>query len=805
MKTGYSFGSLVSFVEVLDATTVKITGDQTIAGLKTFSSNPITSASQGSGGGYLTRKDYVDGKLALKAPLDSPALTGIPTAPTAAVNTDTTQLATTAFVQNALATLVPVEASSANPLMNGVAAAGTSNKYSRGDHVHPTDTSRASLYSPAFSGTPTAPTATAGTDTSQIATTAFVTASITAQLGTATPLMDGTAAVGTSTLLSRQDHKHPSDTSRAPLSSPALTGTPTAPTATAGTNTTQLATTAFVQSALATIVPVEASTDSPVMNGTATAGTSIKYSRGDHVHPTDTSRAPLASPTFTGTPAAPTATAGTNTTQLATTAFVTAANAAQVGTDTPLMDGTAAVGVSTLLSRQDHIHPTDTTRAPLASPAFTGVPTAPTPAQFSADTKIATMEAVQRALGSYRNYTLITTSTTLNASHVGHVLNISSGGITLTLPLPSSLGITSLMGQCITVHAATNACNINAASNVTLMDSLNTTITNLTIPQGCAAQLVVLTANLWRVTIMSGMGVTPTVGDSSTKLATTEFVANTKAAMLSTVTPLMDGVGAVGNDAVCARQDHVHPTDTSRAPLASPTFTGTPAAPTAAAGTNTTQLATTAFVTVAIYNKCSDVTPLMNGTAAIGTSTKFTREDHVHPSDTSKLGLGTATPLMSGTAAVGTSTLGARQDHIHPTDTSRAPLASPTFTGTPAGPTASQGTNSTQLATTAFVNSAISLRTTYTTLYSKNPGETTVTVTIPSGYRSITVVMCEASSTQCATGDIPYPLMTMFASRYLSIDYGDNADWGVTYTLTGTSLQLVAGNRGAIYGVYANR
>ena len=36
-------------------------------------------------------------------------------------------------------------------------------------------------------------------------------------------------------------------------------------------------------------------------------------------------KSPLASPTFTGVPAAPTATAGTNTTQLATTAFVTAA------------------------------------------------------------------------------------------------------------------------------------------------------------------------------------------------------------------------------------------------------------------------------------------------------------------------------------------------------------------------------------------------------------------------------------------------------------------------------------------------
>jgi hypothetical protein len=54
------------------------------------------------------------------------------------------------------------------------------------------------------------------------------------------------------------------------------------------------------------------------------------------------SKAPLASPTFTGTPAAPTATAGTNTTQLATTAFVTTA---------------------------------DNLKAPLASPSFTGIVT----------------------------------------------------------------------------------------------------------------------------------------------------------------------------------------------------------------------------------------------------------------------------------------------------------------------------------------------------------------------------------------------------------------------------------------------
>jgi hypothetical protein len=38
----------------------------------------------------------------------------------------------------------------------------------------------------------------------------------------------------------------------------------------------------------------------PIMAGTAIGGTSVLYARGDHVHPTDTSRAPIASPTFTG-------------------------------------------------------------------------------------------------------------------------------------------------------------------------------------------------------------------------------------------------------------------------------------------------------------------------------------------------------------------------------------------------------------------------------------------------------------------------------------------------------------------------
>lgn len=130
----------------------------------------------------------------------------------------------------------------------------------------------------ALAGVPTAATAAGGTSTTQIATTAFVA------------------------------------TSFAPKASPTFTGVPAAPTAAADTNSTQIATTAFVDG--------QAGGSNPLIDGAAAPGTSLRYSRQDHVHPTDTTRAPLASPTLTGVPAAPTAAKGTTTTQLATTAFV---------------------------------------------------------------------------------------------------------------------------------------------------------------------------------------------------------------------------------------------------------------------------------------------------------------------------------------------------------------------------------------------------------------------------------------------------------------------------------------------------
>ena len=69
---------------------------------------------------------------------------------------------------------------------------------------------------------------------------------------------------------------------------------------------------------IATTVPVASSTV-PAVNGSATAGASPAWARGDHVHPTDTSRAPASGPTFTGSVIVPTPTTAM---QAATKAYV---------------------------------------------------------------------------------------------------------------------------------------------------------------------------------------------------------------------------------------------------------------------------------------------------------------------------------------------------------------------------------------------------------------------------------------------------------------------------------------------------
>lgn len=92
-----------------------------------------------------------------------------------------------------------------------------------------------------------------------------------------------------------------------------------------GTGTTAMTASATIPVADITGAQTTANLSS---NITTNTGSTTMYPSVASVETALALKAPLASPTFTGTPAAPTATAGTSTTQIATTAFVTTAVAA---------------------------------------------------------------------------------------------------------------------------------------------------------------------------------------------------------------------------------------------------------------------------------------------------------------------------------------------------------------------------------------------------------------------------------------------------------------------------------------------
>ena len=117
---------------------------------------------------------------------------------------------------------------------------------------------------------------------------------------------------------------------KADLASPTFTGTPTLPTGTiattqtAGNSSTAVATTAFVGTAVANLVDSAPATLNTLDELAAALGDDANFATT-----TATAiglKAPLASPALTGTPTAPTAAVGTNTTQIATTEFVQVAN-----------------------------------------------------------------------------------------------------------------------------------------------------------------------------------------------------------------------------------------------------------------------------------------------------------------------------------------------------------------------------------------------------------------------------------------------------------------------------------------------
>ncbi len=582
---------------------------------------------------------------------------------------------------------------------------------------------------------------------------------------------------------------------KAPLASPALTGTPTAPTATAGTNTTQIATTAFVTTAVAAASIPDATTsskgkvrlagdlsgtaDAPTVPGlatkenTITAGTTTQYWRGDKTWQTldktavglgnvdNTSdlnkpissatqaaldlKASLSSPTLTGTPAAPTAAAGTNTTQIATTAFVTSAiSTAAVGDATTLVKGKIQLG--------GDLGGTGTTAAaPIIKDAAISTNKLADDAVTSAKIVNGTVATIDLADASITNAKLGETvsvakggtgTTTLTGYVKGNgtsaftsvalipVTEVSGAVAKVNGSTPNALGeVTIAFGTVFTGTFANRAIVVSSPNNgdiyVVSGDSNsanngNTYIFDGTTWQEVTANQASLDARYLKLAggTMSGNITVPTgkkiiitdqavnatdaankaYVDAQITAATPDATSTVKGKIQlagdlggTAAAPTVPGLAnkenaitagtaaqyyrgdkswqtldktAVGLNNVDNISDVNKPISSAtqaaldlKAPLASPTLTGTPAAPTAASGTNTAQIATTAFVTAAVATATPDATTTVKGKIKLAGDLGGTADLPTVPGLASKQNTLTLTTTGSGAATLTGATL----------------------------------------------------------------------------------------------------------------------------------------------------
>ena len=237
---------------------------------------------------------------------------------------------------------------------------------------------------------------------------------------------------------------------------------------------------------------------------------------------------------------------------LGTTAMLWAFNldSGSLSSTTPLVAGTAAIGTGTTVARADHVHPAQTTITGNAGTATT-LQTARTISgvSFNGSANINIEDRLGTAIASAATIT-VGTSGLGDYMHITGVTTITSlgtasvAGIRRTLIFDGALTLT---------HNATSLICPGATSIVTVA--------------GTVIEVVAETTANWRVVSVTH----PSIG-----MAELGY---------------LDGVTS-------AIQTQMN----LKAPLASPSLTGAPTAPTAVAGTNTEQLATTAFVQETVGN-----------------------------------------------------------------------------------------------------------------------------------------------------------------------------------------------------------
>jgi FtsZ-binding cell division protein ZapB len=286
---------------------------------------------------------------------------------------------------------------------------------------------------------------------------------------------------------------------------------------------------------------------------------------------------------------------------------------------------------------------------------------------------------------------------TLNFSNIESVISNRIGALTVTVTAASANGTT-------VTYTANN--NFSAGQSVSIT-GLSTTAFNL-------QNVNIASANTTQFTVTSsatGAAVTGASGSAVINIDTKELLLQMKAIESATtnlslgkvvsegiyqqasltsianqinadiadfqddIQSLYDAINNAGNVTVGSTQ-----TITGQKTITSPILTGTPTAPTAAAGTNTTQIATTAFVISEVSTGISNL--IASSPALLNTLQELAAAINNDPT-------------FFTTVANGLST--------------KAPINSPTFTGTVTLPSGTSGANLINIPNSALTNSSMTI------------------------------------------------------------------------------------------------
>jgi trimeric autotransporter adhesin len=226
-------------------------------------------------------------------------------------------------------------------------------------------------------------------------------------------------------------------------------------------------------------------------------------------------KANLASPTFTGTPAAPTATVGTSTTQLATTAFVTTADNLKANLASPTFTGTVSIpspftlggtSVTTTGAQLNFVSGvTSNIQTQLNARATTGAVT-------TSGLTMASARMLGRSTGSTGAIEEIIVGSGLSLS--AGTLSATSGGGTVTVVGAGALTSTALVtgGGTTTLQTAAPTATMDSSGNISTPGTIttgagSTEAGNLSLSQGTATGVAANTIQIQAPTSVTGYNI----------------------------------------------------------------------------------------------------------------------------------------------------------------------------------------------------------------------------------------------------------------------------------------------------------